>query len=62
MDNARHVMSCHSTQETKVYLVEDDVAGIVCQAHVMSFHLIQSTGVYNVEDDVAGIIYQAHVM
>jgi len=31
-DNARHVIGCHLTQETRVSAVEDDVAGITCQA------------------------------
>ena len=34
--------------------MDDDVAGIVCQAHVMCFHSGQETRLYNVEDDVAG--------
>jgi len=33
-DIACHVKGCHLTQETRVYNVEDDVAGIVCQALV----------------------------
>ena len=31
-DDARRVVCFHSTQETTVYSVEDDVAGIICEA------------------------------
>ena len=32
MDIARHVIGCQLTQDTMVYNVDDDVAGIICQA------------------------------
>ena len=31
-DNARHVIGCQLSQETRVHNVDDDVAGIICQA------------------------------
>jgi hypothetical protein len=51
--------SCTSilSQETRVYNVEHDVAGIVDNARqVTCFHSTQGTRVYNVKHDVAGII------
>jgi hypothetical protein len=35
-DDARHVIRFHFTQYTRVYNVEDDVAGITCQASHMT--------------------------
>jgi len=37
-DIARHVIGCHSTQETRVIICFDNVASIVCQALVLGVH------------------------
>jgi len=46
LESARHIIGYRSTQETRVYNVDDDVAGNVCQVrHVMCSHQNQDTRV-----------------
>jgi len=63
VDIARHVIGCHSTQETRVHSALNDVAGKLWQAliarHVIGCHLTQESRVQSKLDDVAGNIWHA---